>query len=99
MTQPTVRASRGAARYVRKRGGVLYVWLSDTGLLDYATSEPPTDIRFRRLSAPGFALQLDKRALLGNSVHVERSLLPPWRLLIGVALQGHGDGGGGSGGW
>jgi hypothetical protein len=99
MTQPTVRASRGAARYVRRRGGVLYVWLSDSGLLDYATNQPPTDIQFRRLSAPdGFALHLDKRAVLGNSVKVERSLLPPWRLLIGFALQDHGGGGGGGGG-
>ncbi|MDX6438408.1 MAG: hypothetical protein QOF45_991 [Gaiellaceae bacterium] len=99
MIQPEVRASRGAARWVRKRGGVLYVWLSDSGLLDYATSEPQSDIRFRRLSGPGFALHLDKRALLGNWVHVGRSPLPPWRLLIGFALQGHGGGDSGGGGW
>ncbi len=99
MTRPTVRASRGAARYVRKQGGVLYVWLSDSGLLDYATKNPPRDIQFRRLSAPdGFALELDKRAVLGNEIKVERSLLPPWRLLIGFALQRHGDGGDG-GNW
>ena len=96
MSRPTVRASRGAARYVRKRGGVLYVWLSEGGLLDYATKNPPRDIQFRRLSAPdGFALQLDKRAVLGDAIMVERSLLPPWRLLIGFALQGHGGGGDG----
>ena len=99
MTQPTVRASRGATRYVRKRGGVLYLWRSDSGLLDYATKKPPTDIQFRRLSArDGFALHLDKRAVVGDSVTVERSLLPPWRLLIGFALQGH-DGYDGEGGW
>jgi hypothetical protein len=100
MTRPTVRASRGAARYVRKRGGVLYVWISDSGLLDYATKKPPTDIHFRRLSAApdGFALHLDKRAVVGNSVKIERSLLPPWRLLIGFALQRY-EGYGGEGGW
>ena len=79
---------------------MLYVWLSEGGLLDYATSEPPPNIQFRRLSAPdGFALQLDKRAVLGSSVKVERSLLPPWRLLIGFALQDHGGGGSGGGNW
>jgi hypothetical protein len=97
MTQPTVRASRGAVRYIRKRGGVLYVWLSDSGMVDYATSEPPTEIQFRRLSASnGFALHLDKRAVLGDWVGVERSLLPPWRLLIGFPLQDRGGAVGGN---
>jgi hypothetical protein len=95
MSQPTVRASRGAARYVRKRGGVLYIWLDDGRMVKYATSRPASEIGFRRLSAPGFALMLDKRALLGTWVGVERSLLPPWRLLVGFQLQGHGDGGSG----
>lgn len=100
MPSPEIRASRGAARYVRKRGGVIYVWRSESGLLDYATTKPVNDIQFRRLSGPGFALHLDKRALLGKWVHVARSPLPPWRLQIGFEHQGHGDGSsGGSGGW
>jgi hypothetical protein len=100
MATPEIRASRGAARYVRNRGGVIYVWLCDSGLLNYATSEPPRDIRFRRLSGPGFALHLDKSALLGEWVHLQRNPLPPWRLQLGFEFQGHGDGSsGGSGGW
>jgi len=42
---------------------------------------------------------LDKRTTLGNSIKIERSLLPPWRLLIGFALQDHGGGGSGGGKW
>ena len=83
---------------MRRRGGVLYVWLGDGGMVMYATRRPPVDVDFRGLSAPGFALMLDKRASLGKWVGVERSPLPPWRLLIGFQLQGHGDGGSG-GGW
>ena len=90
-----IRASRRAIRFVRKRGGVLYVWAGADGLLSHAL-EKPSEIEFRRLRAPGFALFLQKGLILGEWVGIERSPLPPWRLIIGFQLMGVvGDGGSG----
>jgi hypothetical protein len=90
-----VRASRGAVRYIRKRGGSLYLWTDDDEMLTYATNEAAADVPFRRFSGPGFALFLEKRVNLGEWVGIERSPFPPWRLLIGfefMQIQGQGPG-------
>ena len=62
-------------------------------MLTYATKEEAADVQFRRISGPGFALFVEKRLSLGEWVGIERSPLPPWRLLIGFEhMQIHGQG-------
>jgi len=60
-------------------------------MVRYATSRP-NGIDFRRVSAPGFSLNIDKRAVVGDWIGVERSPFPPWRLLISFGSQSHGGG-------
>jgi hypothetical protein len=82
-----IRASKGATRYIRKRGAALYVWADDNRMLRHAT-ERPADVPFRRLRAPSFALFLQKGLILGEWIGIERSPLPPWRLLVAFDLMG-----------
>jgi hypothetical protein len=77
-----VRASKRAVRYIRKHGGVLYVWAGSNSTLRHAI-EAPADVEFGRFRGPGFALFLQKGLNLGEWVGIERSPFPPWRLLIG----------------
>jgi hypothetical protein len=90
-----VRGSRRAARYIRKRGGVLYLWADEDGLLRHATREPAIEAEFRRFHGPGFALNLQRHLNLGERVTIERSPFPPWRLLIAFEfMHMRGEGGG-----
>jgi hypothetical protein len=77
-----VSASRQAVRYVRSRGGSLFMWRTPDGRLGHGT-ERPDGIDFRPLPCTGFELYVDARLNLGPWLVIQRDVFPPWRLDFG----------------
>ena len=71
-------ASPDAVRYVRERGGSLFVWIEclrcqgTVNFLDASTESPGPDRRFRRMSGTDFDLYLDTGEYeVPEAIHLE----------------------------
>jgi hypothetical protein len=75
---PPVVTDDEAISFVRKRGGRLYVWLSDAGI-EHETATPREVIRFRSISTTGFEPCVDKAIEPANQ----------WRIVFHRSPKAH----------
>jgi hypothetical protein len=87
-----VRVSEAAARFVRSRGGSLYVW-DDVprnrakALVTWATEPPGRAVDFDRHEVEGVAVYVDRSLDLGHWLSVRLRRLPYRRLDVGWQFQ------------
>jgi hypothetical protein len=88
-----VRSSQEADRYVRERGGVLYVWLEPLGgrfsRLSVGTERPGGEPDLEPVHAGGFELFLDRNLERPNVLDVELRRWP-WSRIRVRGLRVHG---------
>lgn len=85
-----VNATRRARAYILDRGARVYVWSGDGEFL-HTTTEPPAGVDFDAYRGPGFETFIEHGLLMGDSVTIQRDLLPPWKLSVvwnGMAWSG-----------
>jgi hypothetical protein len=66
----TVEASTATTAALRKRGGALYLWLDQAGMLHARTKRPGRPVTFEDIDGDGFTL------------HVDVQITPPKRWVI-----------------
>ena len=80
----SVSVSRRAANYVKRRGGVVYVWTEREQLLRAATERPP-HVQFESFDSAGVQFLgfqfLVECGFQPAWVRVDRDWFPPWHLL------------------
>jgi len=93
-----------ADRFIRERGGRLYVWLQPFGRawsrLSVGTKPPTGEPDLQTVHAGGFELLLDSALERPNLVEVSLRRRPWKRLRVrGLRVEGYAAGGGDPGGW
>jgi hypothetical protein len=87
-----VRVFDAAARFIRDRGGSLYVWDDLPGsrakaLVQWATEPPGPDVEFDHHEASGIAVHVEPSLFLGRWVEVRLRRIPYRRLDVAWQFQ------------
>jgi len=97
-----IRVRKDAARYVEARGGSLYLWVSESGLLHTATDPPADTSDWHREKRSGIELVFAPSLAGATEWRIELRRLPRRRLEaisnMTTGLSG-GEFGGGTGVW
>ena len=97
-----IRVNEDAAQFVMARGGVLYLWLSEAGLLHTTTTPPRDSHDWHREKRNGVELAFAPSVADASDWRIELRRVPRKRVeAISNMTYGPGDGtiGGSAGGW
>jgi hypothetical protein len=71
-----IEMSEKTAAALRKRGGILYVWIDGTGIAQARTAPPREAVSFVPISSDGWTVQIDSTIAPQNRVLIKWTRLP-----------------------